>query len=69
VRRTDEGGIVERDGFLRFDLAVSQDLPWGADVSLGARNLLDARPDDWPGFSRRHVYLSLGWNTADGARR
>lgn len=64
VRRT-EAGLVERDGFLRFDLRLAQALPRGLELSLGARNLFDARPEEWPGFSGRHLYFGLGWRTAD----
>lgn len=66
VRRT-EAGLVERDSFLRFDASVAQALPRGLELSLGARNFLDARPEEWPGFTRRHLYLTLGWRTAEGA--
>lgn len=66
VRRTAEGEVLERSGFLRFDVSIAQTLPRGIELSLGARNLFDSRPEDWPGFAQRHVYLSLGWNTAAG---
>ncbi|MEW5926049.1 MAG: TonB-dependent receptor [Gemmatimonadota bacterium] len=62
VRRT-EAGVVERDGFLRFDARIAQALPRGIELSLGARNLFDARPEEWPGFTGRHLYLGLGWRT------
>lgn len=61
VQRTAEGGLVERSGFLRLDARLSRTFPGGVDLSLGARNLLDTRPEHWPGFSGRHLYLGLGW--------
>lgn len=66
VRRT-ETGVAERGAFLRFDARLAQALPRGLRLSLGARNLFDARPAEWPGFTGRHLYLSLGWRTAEGA--
>lgn len=68
VRRT-EDTLIERDGFLRFDASIAQTLPHGLELSLGARNLFDARPEEWPGFARRHLYLTLGWRTAEGEGR
>lgn len=64
-----EAGVVERGGFLRFDLRLAQPLPRGLELSLGARNLFDRRPEHWPGFTGRHLYLGLGWQAADGSGR
>lgn len=63
VRRTDVG-VVERDSFLRFDLRLARALPGGLELALGARNLFDTQPDEWPGFTGRHLYLGIGWRTA-----
>jgi outer membrane receptor for ferrienterochelin and colicins len=68
VRRT-EAGTVDRDSFLRFDASIAQSLPQGIELSLGARNLFDARPEEWPGFAQRHLYLTLGWDMANSVRR
>lgn len=68
LRRTEEGGLVERAGFFRADVRVARTLPHGLTVSAGADNLLDARPDEWPGYAGRHLYLALGWESLRGAR-
>lgn len=68
VRRT-EAGVVERDGFLRVDARLAQALPRGLELSLGARNLFGARPEEWPGFTGRHLYVGLGWRAAQGVGR
>lgn len=67
--RREETGVVERDGFWRVDARLSQALPRGLGLSLGVRNLLDARPQEWPGFTGRHLYLEIGWRRAEGAAR
>lgn len=67
ISRTDAGTAVHRDPFVRMDLRLARRLPRGLDLAAGARNVLDARPDGWPGFAGRHLYLSLGWSAA-GAR-
>lgn len=64
VRRTD-AGIETRDSFLRFDLRMARSLPRGLEVTLGADNLLDTQPGDWPGYAGRHLYLGLGWRAAE----
>lgn len=66
VQRTDDG-IRERDGFLRFDARVAQRLPHGFQLVIGADNIFDAVPRDWPGNARRHLYAALSW-TAVGER-
>lgn len=63
VQRTADATLW-RDGFLRFDLRLARDLPGGLSLSLGARNLLDARPELWPGYAGRHLYLGIGWHAA-----
>lgn len=57
-----EARIISRDPFLRFDARLSRTLPRGLEASLGARNLFDAHPAEWPGFIQRQVYLGVGWN-------
>ncbi|HET7274725.1 MAG TPA: TonB-dependent receptor [Longimicrobiaceae bacterium] len=66
VERT-EAGLIERDGYFRLDLRVAQDLPRGLEISVGARNVLDAQPDNWPGFAGRHLYIGLGWQGANAS--
>jgi outer membrane receptor for ferrienterochelin and colicins len=57
-----QAGTVERDGFLRFDLRLSRPVPGGMALTVGAKNLFDARPASWPGFAGRHLYLGMSWN-------
>lgn len=68
VRRSEEVGTVERPGFLRFDLRLAQSLPADLDIAFGVDNLLDARPDEWPGYAGRHVYLRFAWRAEMLAR-
>lgn len=62
VRRDEEGGLVSRDGWLRVDARLAISLPIGLDATVGARNLFDVQPELWPGFTGRHLYLSVGWD-------
>lgn len=63
ISRTEEG-TVERSGFLRVDLRASRELTRGFALSVGARNLFDAEPTNWPGFGGRHVYVGLRWGAS-----
>lgn len=63
MRRTDTG-TDDRDAFLRFDTRIAVALPAGLEVVAGVDNVLDARPDDWPGFTGRHLYTGLSWRAA-----
>lgn len=58
----DEDGLVYRDGYLRVDARLGLTLPIGLDATIGARNLFDVQPELWPGFTGRHLYISLGWD-------
>lgn len=64
VQRGEEDVTVNRDGYLRFDATLASDLPAGLQLSAGVRNLFDARPDHWPGFTGRHLYIGIGWRAA-----
>lgn len=57
-------GVTERSGFTRVDVRLAQRLGHGIELSAGARNLFDARPEHWPGFAGRHLYIGLGWQAA-----
>lgn len=63
-----EAEIVERESYLRFDATLSGGLPGGLQITGGVRNLLDARPDQWPGFTGRHLFIGIGWRTAGAVR-
>jgi outer membrane receptor protein involved in Fe transport len=54
-----------RDSFLRADLRVARSLPGGLELSVGADNLFDRQPDNWAGFTGRHVYTALSWTMTD----
>jgi outer membrane receptor for ferrienterochelin and colicins len=64
VQRTEEEGEIEREGYLRLDATFSGDLPAGLQVTTGVRNLFDHRPDQWPGFTGRHLFIGIGWRAA-----
>jgi len=61
----DETGVItsERDAFLRIDARVAQRLPWGLELSVGADNLFDQRPEAWADAVSREWYLGLTWLT------
>lgn len=60
-----ETGILERSSFSQLDLRFAQSLPRNLELALGARNLLDARPEAWPGFAGRHLFLGFSWQAAE----
>jgi outer membrane receptor protein involved in Fe transport len=66
VQRT-ETGTIGRDAYLRWDVRLIQPIRSGLDLSLGGRNLGGAVPDNWPGFTGRHLYVTIGW-AVSGAR-
>lgn len=69
VERDDETGAVrERDGYLRLDVRLARTLPRGVELSLGADNLFGSRPDGWPGYTGRQLYLGVGWTVAGADR-
>ena len=68
VQRTEAGEVLEREGFLRFDANLSAHLPAGMHLTAGARNIFDARPGEWPGFTGRHLFIGVGWRSAGGDR-
>lgn len=68
VQRTEEEAVVQREGYLRFDATLSGDLPAGLQLTGGVRNLLDARPEQWPGFTGRHLFIGIGWRAAGAVR-
>jgi outer membrane receptor for ferrienterochelin and colicins len=61
----DEAGAItsERDAFLRIDARLARRLPWGLELSLGADNIFDRRPDAWADAVGREWYLGLAWLT------
>ena len=44
-------------------MTLTQALPHGLELAMGARNLFDAQPANWPGFTKRHLYVGLGWGS------
>jgi hypothetical protein len=42
---------------------VAQRLSWGLELSLGADNIFDHRPDAWADAVGRQWYLGLTWLT------
>lgn len=54
------GGItLVRDPFTRTNLQLVQPLPGALTLTLGADNLLGARPRNWPGVVSRQIYAGL----------
>jgi len=66
--RQEADGLVERDPFGRLDLRLAQALPRSLEISLGVDNITNVRPEDWPGFLGRQIYLGMSWRAGpDGA--
>ncbi len=64
MERAEDGTITsERDAFTRIDARVSHQLPAGLEVTAGADNLFDARPDEWADAVGRRWYAGLRWHT------
>jgi outer membrane receptor for ferrienterochelin and colicins len=61
----DDGVQASRDGYLRLNARAAQTLGWRRGgqwtLEVGAQNLLDTRPELWPGFTGRQVYTGLSW--------
>ena len=51
-----------RDAFTRADVRIAQRIPGGLQLAIGADNVFDQRPDEWAGFTGRHLYTTLTWN-------
>ena len=56
--------VLYRDPFVRLDARVARTLYRDLDLSVGVGNAFDAAPDDWPGFTGRHVHVGLTWGVA-----
>jgi outer membrane receptor for ferrienterochelin and colicins len=63
MQRDETSGAITgwREPFARLDARVARALPGGLELAIGADNLFDARPDEWAGFTGRHVYTSLSF--------
>jgi len=59
--RDASGALLTRGGFFRADGRLSRRLSDLVELSLGVDNLLDARPRDWPGATRRALHLGLAF--------
>ena len=65
MQRDSAGTIIGwRDAFARLDLRAIRTIGADIDLVIGADNLLDTRPREWAGLTRRHIYTGLSWNTA-----
>jgi outer membrane receptor for ferrienterochelin and colicins len=67
MRRTEEGVVMWREAFTRFDVRLAQDLLGGLRLVAGVDNVLDQVVAEWPGFVGRQFYTSLSWQ-AGGQR-
>ena len=52
-------GTVTQEGFLSLDGQVRMGLPRTLELSVGATNLLDARPSGWTAAFQRQIYIGL----------
>lgn len=60
IRREGEA-VIERDSFTRIDLRLAQRVLGSADFAIGADNVFEAVPAEWPGFTGRQLYVALEW--------
>ena len=67
MRRT-EVGTEWRDGFLRFNTLLTQDITGDLQLVLGVDNVLNALEEEWPGFTGRHVYTGMSWKPSGSDR-
>ena len=67
MRRT-EVGTEWRDGFLRFNTLLTQEITGDLQLVLGVDNVLNALEEEWPGFTGRHVYTGMSWKPAGSDR-
>ncbi|MGH7504579.1 MAG: TonB-dependent receptor, partial [Longimicrobiales bacterium] len=67
MRRT-ASGTEWREGFLRFDARVAQEVWGGFELAVGVDNLFDVRLAEWPGFTGRHLYTAVSWRASGDAR-
>ncbi|MBX6332950.1 MAG: TonB-dependent receptor [Gemmatimonadaceae bacterium] len=61
IARDDDGATRYQDAYARLDVRLVQALPRGLEAIVGADDLLDAHPANWPGAAERHVYVGLPW--------
>ena len=60
MERDDTGAITsEREAFFRVDARLAHRLPWNLELSVGADNLFDQRPEQWADAVGREWYLGL----------
>lgn len=62
-----EAGTQWREPFTRFDMRAVKDLPGGFELVGGVDNVFDQRVDEWPGFTGRHLYMSIYWRAGGDA--
>jgi outer membrane receptor for ferrienterochelin and colicins len=66
-----DGRPAWRDAFLRVNARLAQTVGAGAagewQVQAGVNNVLEARPQLWPGFTGRQAYLGLAWRAGRSA--
>ena len=67
MRRT-EVGTEWRDGFLRFDTLLAQEITGDLQLVLGVNNILNAQEEEWPGFTGRHMYTGISWQPSGSDR-
>ena len=64
MQRNAQTGAISswRDAFTRVDVRIAQSIPGGLQLAIGADNVFDRRPENWAGFTGRHLYTTLTWN-------
>jgi outer membrane receptor for ferrienterochelin and colicins len=61
IARGSDGTTTYQDAYTRLDVRFAQALPFGLEAIVGADDLFDAHPANWPGATERHVYVGLHW--------
>jgi outer membrane receptor protein involved in Fe transport len=59
--RRNQTAVLYRDAYARVDARIAQTLLQTVELSLGANNLFDRKPADWPGYTGRQIYIGAAW--------
>lgn len=62
VGRDSDGATRYQTAYTRLDARLTRELPLGLELMLGADNIFNAHPANWPGMAERHVYTGLRWH-------
>ena len=53
--------VIERESFIRFDARMAHEFKHGVELSIGADNLFNQQPANWPGYTGRQFFGGVSW--------